>query len=47
MKVKYTITREALKSHDYKDRVTSKSGTAPTTRDTEALAELLKLLKKS
>ena len=47
MKVIHKISREALKNRDYKNRETKKSGKAPDSRDTEALSELLKLLKKS
>lgn len=47
MTVTLKISREALKNCDYKNRETKKVGTSPVSRDTEALAELLKALKKS
>ena len=47
MKVKYSITREALKAKDYKRHTKTKSGVEPKARVTDTLAELLKLLKKS
>ena len=45
MKLKYKITREALKKHEYKKRETVKVGDAPISRDSEALAELFKAIK--
>lgn len=47
MTVTLKISREALKNRDFKNRETKKSGKAPDSRDTEALAELLKALKKT
>lgn len=47
MTVTLTIDREALKAKEYKKRVKKSSGKAPDSRDSEALAELLKALKKS
>lgn len=47
MKLTYKISREALKEKDYKAREKKIVGTAPETRDREALSELLKVLKKS
>ena len=47
MTLTYKISRDSLKDKNYKDRETTKSGTAPESRDTEALAELLKALKKN
>lgn len=47
MKVTLKISREALKNGDYKNRETKKSGKVPEPRNTEALTELLKALKKS
>jgi hypothetical protein len=46
MKLKYKISREALKKQDYKKRETIKVGDAPISRDTEALAELFKAIKR-
>ena len=46
MKFKYKISRKALKEKDYKKRETVKLGEVPCSRDTEALAELLKAIKQ-
>lgn len=46
MKMKVKITREALKEKDYKKRETAKVGDAPSSRDTEALTELFKAIKR-
>lgn len=43
----YKISRAALKERDYKNREVKKEGDFPSHRDTEALSELLKVLKKS
>lgn len=45
MKLKYKISREALKNKEYKKREIVKVGDAPVSRDTEALAELFKAIK--
>ena len=47
MTVSLTIDRESLKTKDYKKRVKKSSGKAPDSRESEALAELLKALKKA
>lgn len=47
MQMTIKISRESLISKNYKDRKTEKIGSAPTNRNTEALTELLKALKKS
>ena len=47
MTISLTIAREDLKDKAYKKRVKKVSGNAPDSRDSEALAELLKALKKS
>ena len=47
MTVIWTIDRESLEAKDYEKRVKKVSGKAPDSRDTEALAELLKALKKA
>lgn len=47
MRITYKIDREALKTKDYKKHVTQKVGAVPRSRDTEALSELIKALKKS
>ncbi len=47
MTVSLTIDREALKAKEYKKRVKKVSGKTPDSRDSEALAELLKALKKA
>lgn len=46
MKLKYKISRDALKKKDYKKRETVKVGDAPISRDSEALAELFKAIKR-
>ena len=46
MKMKYKISRDALKNKDYKKRETVKVGDAPISRDTEVLAELFKAIKR-
>ena len=46
MKMKYKISRDALKNKDYKKRETIKVGDTPSSRDTEALAELFKAIKR-
>lgn len=47
MTVNLKISREALKNRDFKNREIKKTGKAPDTRDAEALAELIKALKKT
>ena len=47
MTITWTIDREALKAQEYKKRVKKSSGKAPDSRESEALAELLKALKKA
>lgn len=47
MIVTHKISRASLKDKKYKERETKKTGTVPESRDAEALAELLKALKKS
>lgn len=46
MKISYKISRDALKNKDYKKRETKKTGNVPIARDTDVLAELLKVIKK-
>jgi hypothetical protein len=46
MKVKYTITREALADKDFKSYTKTTSGSPPKERSTDALSELLRLIKK-
>ena len=46
MKVKYTITREALVAKGTKTVKKKISGSSPKKRSTEALSELLLVLKK-
>ena len=46
MKMRYKISRKALKEKDYKKRETIKVGDTPSSRDTEALAELFKAIKR-
>ena len=47
MTITWTIDREALKAKEYKKRVKKSSGKTPDSRESEALAELLKALKKA
>ena len=47
MKTTIKISKEALVKKDYKNREVKKVGTLPSSRDREALAVLLKTLKKA
>lgn len=47
MTVTLKISRKALKNRNFKNREIKKTGKAPDSRDAEALAELIKALKKT